>query len=128
MEATLIFDGDCGFCTTTARWIERRWDGHAAAVPWQQLGERTFGLTPADFRRAAWWVDRRGKLSRGPAAGARALVASRGWTRPLGWLLLVPPVSWLARPGYWLVGRYRYRLPGSTDACRLPINRPRPLP
>jgi predicted DCC family thiol-disulfide oxidoreductase YuxK len=37
----------------------------------------------------------------------------------LGWLLLVPPVSWLAIPVYALVARYRYRMPGSTDACRI---------
>ena len=39
--------------------------------------------------------------------------------RAFGALLLAPPVSWFARPGYWLVARYRHRLPGATDACRL---------
>jgi predicted DCC family thiol-disulfide oxidoreductase YuxK len=119
---TLIFDGECGFCTAAARWVSKRWTKPARAVAWQQLGEQRLhdlGLTEWDVQHAAYWVDEQGGLARGHAAVARALVAGEGWIRVAGYLLLAPPLSWLARPGYWLVARYRHRLPGATDSCRL---------
>lgn len=43
----LIFDGDCGFCTTSARfatrWVDRR-DRYDIA-PWQEVDLARFGLT-----------------------------------------------------------------------------------
>lgn len=118
---TLIFDGDCGFCTVTSRWASTRWTTSAESVAWQTLGDErlhAIGLTEADVRRAVYWVDGRGRIARGSGAVARALLAGNRSMRVAGRLLLTPPVSWLARPGYWLVARYRHHLPGSTDACR----------
>jgi len=120
---TLIFDGECGFCTTSARWIARHWSGADApeAVPWQLLpAERAveLRLTRADFERSAWWVDG-GRPEGGSTAVARALVAARGPWGVVGRILLVPPVSWVAPLGYRLVARYRHRLPGGTPACRI---------
>ena len=31
----LVFDGDCGFCTSSARWIEARLPDDVAVVAWQ---------------------------------------------------------------------------------------------
>jgi len=117
----LIFDGDCGFCTASARWISSRWTRPALAVPWQALGEERLhdlGLSGEDVRGAAYWISRRGRASRGHRAVGHSLLAAAGWHRALGAALLLPPVSWLARPGYWLVARYRHRLPGATPACQ----------
>jgi predicted DCC family thiol-disulfide oxidoreductase YuxK len=124
----LIFDGDCGFCTAAARWITRHWVGPGGAVPWQELGRERLaavGLTEADVAAAAYWVEADGTTRRGHLAVAAALRASDRWRRAAGSALLLPPLSWLGRPGYWLVARYRYRLPGSTPACRVaPGERP----
>jgi predicted DCC family thiol-disulfide oxidoreductase YuxK len=121
-RATLVFDGDCGFCTTSANWIERRWpqvDG-PVAIPWQRLSPDVVmasALTAADFQRAAWWIDGATK-EQGARAIARALVAAGGVWAVVGRILLVPPVSWMAPVGYRLIARYRYRLPGGTPACK----------
>ena len=115
----LIYDGDCGFCTVTAHWAEERLGSMAPVTPWQSLQLDAYGLTEAEVTTAAYWVDADGGTRRGHLAVGRALEAIGGAWRPLGWLLQHPPVSWLARPGYWLVARYRYKLPGSTDACRI---------
>lgn len=118
----LIFDGDCAFCTSCARWIEGRWTRPAEAVAWQRLGAESLaalGLTERDVRGAAYWAGPDGRLARGSAAAAEALLAGRGWVRAVGYIVKVPPGSWLARPAYWLVARFRHRLPGATDACRL---------
>ncbi|HWE68847.1 MAG TPA: DUF393 domain-containing protein [Acidimicrobiales bacterium] len=117
----LIYDGDCGFCTSVAAAISRRWRVPAEVAAWQHLGEdglAALGLTPEDAQQAAWWVDTEGRRFRGHEAVAKALTAAGGWRRTVGAVLLVPPVSWAAALGYRLVVRYRYRLPGSTDACR----------
>ena len=119
---TLIYDGDCGFCTTSANWVARRWTGTdpPEAVPWQQLSEDhvvALQLSDDDLARSAWWSDG-ARLEGGFRAVARALMATRGPWAAVGRILLVPPVSWVAAPGYRLVARYRYRLPGGPPACR----------
>ena len=36
--AVLVFDGDCGFCTQAARWLEGRLTTPIAVVPWRTSG------------------------------------------------------------------------------------------
>jgi predicted DCC family thiol-disulfide oxidoreductase YuxK len=118
----LVYDGDCSFCSSTARWIIARWQGPQQAVAWQDLSDsqlERLGLTLDDVRCAAWWIDAAGRRSRGHLAIARALRAAHGWPSLLGRILLVPPFRWLAAGAYPLVARWRHRLPGGTSACRM---------
>ncbi len=115
-----MFDGDCGFCTTSARWIERRLPDSVEVEPWQNLQLDAIGLTRDDVVSAAWWIDDSGRRHRGHMAIGHALRAAGGFWGLLGRLITTPPFSWFGKPTYWLVARYRYRLPGATDACRLP--------
>lgn len=120
--ALLVFDGDCGFCTSVARWAEKHFRRGERTAPWQLVGEEglaSLGLSVEDVKRAAWWVDASGTRERAHRAVGRALGASSGWWRLFGWLSLTPPTSLLASAVYALVVRYRYRLPGGTPACRL---------
>lgn len=118
--ATLIYDGDCGFCTVSAMSVKRRVDGDSVrVVPWQSLDLAKFGLTEAEVSSAAYWVGPDGSLRRGHEAVTDALVAMGRPYSLLGRLVGVPPFRWLAPPVYALVARYRHRLPGATDACRL---------
>lgn len=121
----MIYDGDCGFCTVSARWLERGLPPAADVRPWQALDLGALGLTEHDVTTAAWWIDASGRSHRGSRGIARALAASRGWRKAVGWLLLAPPVSWLAVPLYAVVARNRHRMPGATDACRVdqPVDR-----
>lgn len=125
MQATsgrLIFDGDCGFCTTSAKWISARWPQQSAvrAVAWQQISAHDLAdatLTIEEVTRSAWWIE--GDLrEEGSRAVARALVAAGGPLALLGRAILVAPLSWVAPYGYRLVARYRYHLPGATPACK----------
>ena len=110
----LIFDGDCGFCTASARWIEARGQRVEA---WQTLDLAELRLTVADVDEAAWWIDETGKKHRGHLAIGHALRAGGGGWGFVGAVLVRPPVSWLAKPVYTLVARNRDKLPG--DACEL---------
>ncbi len=118
-RGTLVYDGDCGFCTTSAKWAERRLCDGVRVEMWQALDLDALGLTEHDVTTASYFVDVDGSLHRGHAGVGRALEHMQLPFRPLGWLMQRPPVCWLAAPVYALVAKYRYKLPGATDACRL---------
>lgn len=118
--AVLVFDGDCGFCTSTTRWLTARVRTPVRAVPWQRLDLTRYGLTERDVERYVWWIDPVGRRFRGHLAVAEAFQASGGLWPVVGWFLRTPPWSWAAAVGYRLVARYRGHLPGGTPACRLP--------
>ena len=121
----LIFDGDCGFCTTSARfatrWVDRRQRYDIA--PWQQVDLARFGLTEADCIEAAQFVRRDGSVVAAHLAIAEGLKHGAAPWRPLGHLVSLPGVSWLAGRVYTWVADHRYALPGGTPACA-PTQRP----
>lgn len=124
----LVYDGDCGFCTTTATWVARKFRHGERAEAWQFLGERLLeqhGLGLDDVQEAAWWVDAGGRRERGHRSVGRALRASGGLRGLVGWFVLTPPTSWLAAGAYRLVVRWRYRLPGGAPACRADASPPK---
>jgi predicted DCC family thiol-disulfide oxidoreductase YuxK len=123
---TLVFDGDCGFCTSTVRWAEKHCRPAVEFVPWQHIDDlAAVGLTEAMVTRSVQWIPagRTGVIRSGAAAAGRTLLRSRWPWRPLGALILTPPVSWLAVLGYRVIAANRYRLPGGTPACSVK-NRP----
>lgn len=122
MSAILIYDGDCGFCTTSATWIAGKWvDATTQLTPWQFLTVsqfREYDLTPELAQQRVYWHDDSG-LYGAERAIARALRAARRPWSFLGAVIDVRPIRWIARPVYWLVARYRHRLPGGTPACQM---------
>jgi predicted DCC family thiol-disulfide oxidoreductase YuxK len=118
----LVFDGDCGFCTSCAEWVERHLSDGAQVSPWQMLGDdglTALGLSVDLARQKAWWVDEKGRTFGGHLAIGMALVACRPPWRWLGKVALVPPGVWIGRVVYPFVSRYRFMLPGATPACRV---------
>lgn len=120
LSGTLIYDGDCGFCTATARWAERRLSDDYRVVPSQQTDLAAFGLTNEDATRSAWWIDPDGTRSDEHRCIAKALRAMRPPWPALGRLLTLGPISPLARGAYRLVAnnRYRIRWPGAKRCDR----------
>ena len=119
MSATLVFDGNCGFCTLCVDWLQARLDPRrtdVAVEPWQRLD--LLGLTEPEVTTAAYWVED-GQRLRGARAIAAALRVCRNpvW-RAAGRLIDVPPVRPLARLGYRLVADNRSHLPGTTPALK----------
>ncbi len=120
MTATFVFDGDCSFCSVCARFIERRIPTSARVLPWQFADLAALGLTEEQCEDGVQWVAPDGAVSSGVPAIGRLLVDAGSIWRPLGWLLLVPPLSWIGPPIYRLIARNRDKLPGGTAACALP--------
>jgi predicted DCC family thiol-disulfide oxidoreductase YuxK len=117
---TLIFDGDCAFCTRTAGLARRLLPEVCAVVSWQTTDLPAIGVTPERAQREVLWVTPSGRVVGGAAAVAGVLRASGGLWALLGLLLLVPPVSWSAQAVYRVVAANRMRLPGGTAACAVP--------
>lgn len=115
----LIFDGDCGFCTSTANFIATRSSVAIEAHPWQFIDVGLYGLTQQQVAAKVYFVVR-GKAFAGHEAFAQILLAQRNWLlKSVGFVLMHPPLSWIARPGYTLVARFRHKLPGGTPACEM---------
>ncbi|HWS49840.1 MAG TPA: DCC1-like thiol-disulfide oxidoreductase family protein [Microbacterium sp.] len=119
-EPLLVFDGDCAFCTTWVRRLEKVLERFPEAQPWQWLDLDELGLRHDDVTRYAWLLVG-GRRFRGHAAFAGLLQMQPQWfVRFLGRLLVTSPFSWAAALGYSLIARFRHRLPGGTAACALP--------
>ena len=114
----LVYDGECGFCVRSARWIAARLPAEARVETWQSLALGEVGLSRPDVEAAVWWVDDRGprpRRCRGAEAVGWSLVAAGGAWRGVGYMIVYPPLLWLARPVYALVASNRHRLPGPGD-------------
>ena len=71
---TVVFDGDCAFCTASADRL-RRWSrGALDIVPWQRADLAALGLTESQCRDAVQYVGPDGARS-GGAAIAVAMIA-----------------------------------------------------
>ena len=112
----LVFDGDCGFCTSSAD-LADRWLRIPTVAPWQRLDLESLGLDEARCAEALQWVAVDGTVRSGERAVIAALWHRGGlFTVPAALLAALRP---LAGVGYRLVARNRHRLPGGTPACRL---------
>jgi len=113
----LVFDGDCRFCSSAARFVLRRVRPDADVVAFQAADLAALGVTEERARRELLWVRPDGGVDGGAQAVASLLIAGgRGW-RPLGLLGRTRPFGRLAAWGYRVVAANRARLPGGSAAC-----------
>ena len=117
---TLVFDGDCAFCTSAVGVARRVLPDGVAVVAWQFADLPGLGVTAERAQQELLWVDGDGTVSGGAAAVARLLRAAGLPWSVLGVLISLPPLRWVAPPVYRLIAANRHRLPGGTPACRMP--------
>ena len=91
----LVYDGDCGFCTTSVRFLERHVPVDAEVVAFQFTDLAALGTTQERAEHEVLWVDRAGRVSGGAEAIGQLLTAAGGIWRVPGVALRTPPVSWL---------------------------------
>lgn len=119
-EAILIFDGDCSFCTSTANYVVKKSQIAIQAHPWQFIDVSKYGLTQQQTQDRVYFV-LDGKKFGGHQAFAKIMLIQGNWLYKIaGALLMYPPFSFFARPGYRLIAKYRHKMPGGTPACQMP--------
>lgn len=124
-RAVLVYDGDCGFCTTCVGLLERI-GPEAEIVAWQFADLAALGISAEQAADAVQLVGGDGTVRSGHEAIAAVLdTAGRFW-RLAGRALLLPGISALAARAYRLIADNRYRLPGGTPACARPPAPPMP--
>lgn len=116
-----LYDGDCSFCSSCARFIERRIPGPAAIAAWQHVDLAPLGVTVEMADTSVVWVEGPGVHTTAARAIADLLRSSTSvlW-RTAGRLLALPPVLWVAEPVYRWIAANRHRMPGGTATCSLP--------
>jgi predicted DCC family thiol-disulfide oxidoreductase YuxK len=114
----LLYDGDCAFCTSSARALERRIRPDAEIVAWQLTDLDELGVSAERAAAAVQWVPIEGAVRSGHEAIAAALETSGGAWKIAGRAILLPGIAWVADRTYRLVAANRQRLPGGTPACR----------
>lgn len=121
----LVFDGDCAFCSSSARVLERIGPS-AGIVAWQQVDLDELGIAEVAATEAVQWVDAEGAVLSGHEAIAAILAtAGPGW-RLVGRMIVLPGISAIAAVVYRWVADNRHRLPGGTPACATSRQDPEP--
>lgn len=117
-HGVLLFDGDCGFCTTSAGWAERI-AGDVAVIAYQFVDLSQWHITEQAANEELHYVDGHGRVSRGSNAVGRFLIdAGFPWSLP-GRVIMAPGVRRIAAWVYRLVSENRSKLPGGTPACKI---------
>jgi predicted DCC family thiol-disulfide oxidoreductase YuxK len=116
VRGSVIFDGECGFCTRSAGWL-RRLD-RRGLVDMRPLQGRdvlaSAGLSREQAMASVWWLGSDGRRARGAEAVNAALSAALGTRLPLALYRLT------RRPQervYAWVSANRHRLRGVTPYC-----------
>ena len=113
----LLYDGDCAFCTSCVRLVEKRIRPDAEIVPWQFADLAELGVSEEQATAALQWVQADGTIHAGHEAVAAMLGSSGPIWRIVSRILLLPGISWMAAQAYRLIASNRHRLPGGTPAC-----------
>lgn len=116
-QVELIFDGQCGFCTRSVRWIQRL-DRHRriACYPYQnRAAVARAGLSVDDARQAVWVIDA-GQAHRGAAGINKALDVAVG-VGVFTAIYRVRAIRGLQDAAYRWIAAHRHRFPGMTPWC-----------
>ncbi len=118
MGGTLIFDGECGFCTGSRNVLVRLDRRHrVSTVPFQRPGvPESAGVSRDRLAESVYWLDDDGSRCSGAAAVNAALSAALGTRLPARFYRL-PGVRAVQDAVYRWVAANRHRLPGATPWC-----------
>jgi hypothetical protein len=113
MKPVVVYDGDCGICEASARWII----AHIPSI--DVVSHHQYGLAHIG---SVWFVSGAGRLEGAMAVSAILKSANSGTYRAIGVVIGLPVVRSIAAVVYSLVARNRRhisRLLGM-NACGLP--------
>jgi predicted DCC family thiol-disulfide oxidoreductase YuxK len=116
---TLVFDGDCGFCTTVAKHFEKRSRVPIEIAAWQLTDLSRWSLT-AEQASAQVYLVADGTLFGGHEAFAEFMrLQGDPFHRAVAGVMRAPGLRRISAWGYRVVAKNRHRLPGGTPACQM---------
>ncbi len=119
MNGVFLYDEECGFCTTSVRWLQRHANSAARVEAWQHADLAALGLSAEDCAEAVQWVED-GHRAVGPDALAAYLQTSTKSWRTAGRVLTAPVSKHVTWPVYRWVAHHRGPQPDGTPATELP--------
>lgn len=121
----LIFDGDCGFCTSAVDALQKQMRTKFETIPYQFADLEKYHLTTEECSQRIYLIVNTAEDTEKQYSGHKAI--SKIWRiqanilwKALGWFIIIPGINLLSYLGYWLMAKYRHKLPGGTPACQLP--------
>lgn len=116
----LIFDGDCGFCTTTANWIKKNSKVALEIAPyqWTELGQ--YGLTTEEATARVQVVVGDKVFAGHYCMSQLLLIQPNILLKLVGALMVLPGLDSISAKVYEWIAANRQKLPGGTPACKLP--------
>lgn len=117
-ESVLIFDGDCAFCSSSARLLKKLTKNRIAVEPFQFLQLADYDLNQELTSKAVYYVTKTETFVAARAI-ARALIDSRTPWAIAGFFMNLPVVVSFAELVYYWVAKNRHKLPGGTPECAL---------
>lgn len=115
----LIFDGDCGFCTTGVHKLVEMLPSPPDTIPYQFADLAQYGLTAEECNERIWLVTPNQQLGGYVALSEVFKRQPKRWYRFLGHLSDTFPFSFVSAAGYSWMAKNRQRLPGGTPACAM---------
>jgi predicted DCC family thiol-disulfide oxidoreductase YuxK len=116
----LVFDGDCGFCTTTANWIKKNSKIAIEIAPYQWTDLNQYGLTTEEAAAKVQLVVG-DKVFAGHYCMAKLLLIQPNvLLKALGAVMVAPSLNLISAKVYEWIAANRQKLPGGTPACKLP--------
>lgn len=122
MADLVLYDGDCAFCSSAARFAQKKVSPKLDYQPYQFAELGNYGLTATQCQNSLHYVSETKKVYQAQNAVAQILISGKLFWRPLGYLIKLPIINQFAQLGYYLVAKYRDRLPGGTPTCKLDRN------
>lgn len=116
----LIFDGDCGFCTTTADWIKKNSKVALEIAPyqWTELGQ--YGLTTEEAAAKVQVVVGDKVFAGHYCMSKLLLIQPNILLKLVGAVMVLPGLDSISAKVYEWIAANRQKLPGGTPACKLP--------
>lgn len=113
----MIFDGDCAFCSSSARVLAKMTRHRIALEPYQFLDLNKYGLTEELTSKAVYYLNPKTFVAN--RAIAQFLIDSKTPWAIAGHALNLPVISSIAERVYYWIAKNRHRLPGGTPECSM---------
>lgn len=125
-KAVLVTDGDCGFCQSSAAWLERHFPGEWMNAPSESVHLPDLDLTHSDAKKQVWLLvpDENGfqKFGGAMAVAKLLLIQPKKYIKPIAKLAFAPFTRTIAQSIYVLIARNRHRFHIGEAQCEMPAN------